>query len=66
MKDKIIHAKDFKCVVCGKQAEVFWPCLDPDIPAHPYCRECLGKEQAKLFIELNKIDEKYNNKNNQK
>ena len=63
MKDKIIHAKDFKCVVCGKQAEVFWPCLDPDIPAHPYCRECLGEEQAKLFIELNKIDEKYNNKN---
>ena len=66
MKDKIIHAKDFKCVVCGKQAEVFWPCIDPDIPAHPYCRECLGKEQAKLFIELNKIDEKYTNKNNLK
>ena len=66
MKDKIIHAKDFKCVVCGKQAEVFWPCLDPDIPTHPYCRKCLTKEQAKLLIELNKIDEKYNNKNNLK
>lgn len=66
MADKIIHAKDCKCVVCGKQAEAFWPCLDPDIPAHPYCRECLGKEQAKLFIELNKIDEKYNKQKGQK
>lgn len=61
MKDKIIYAKDCKCVVCGKQAEAFWPCVDPDIPAHPYCRECLVKEQATLLLELNKIDEKYKN-----
>lgn len=33
MTDKITHAKDCKCVVCGKQAEVFWPCFDPDIPS---------------------------------
>ena len=66
MTDKIIHAKDCKCVVCGKQAEVFWPCVDPDIPANPYCRECLKKEQAKLLIELHNIDEKYNKQKGQR
>lgn len=45
---------------------MFWPCLDPDIPTHPYCRKCLTKEQAKLLIELNKIDEKYNKQKGQK
>ena len=57
--NKTTKASDLKCCMCGKQAEVFWPVIDPDIPAHPYCRECLKKEQAKLLIELQKIDEKY-------
>lgn len=65
MTDKIVHAKDCKCVVCGKQAVAFWPCFDPDIPSHPYCRKCLDKEKAKLLIELNKIDEKYNKQKGQ-
>lgn len=58
-KDKMVYAKDYKCCVCGKQAEVFWPVMDPDIPSNPYCRECVNKEKAKLLIELHKIDEKY-------
>lgn len=52
-KPRRIFAKNFKCCVCGKQAEVFWPVVDPDIPSHAYCRPCVEKEQAKLLIMLN-------------
>jgi len=58
-EEKKVYAKDYKCVVCGKQAEVFWPCVDPDIPAHPYCKKCVAKEQIKLLAELDKIDKKH-------
>lgn len=57
-EDKMVYAKDYKCCVCGKQAEVFWPVMDPDIPSHPYCKECVKEEQMKLLIEFHKIDEK--------
>lgn len=49
---KEILAKDCKCVECGKQAEVFWPCIDPDIPSHPYCRECVDKAKLSLIKRL--------------
>lgn len=59
MSAKKILAKDCKCCVCGKQAEVFWPVFDPDIPSYPYCRECVTKEQTELILKLNEIDKKY-------
>lgn len=56
-----MKATDCKCIVCGKQAVAFWPVCDPDIPSHPYCRECLDKAKMELMIKLNEIDKKYNN-----
>ena len=57
-KDKQIHASDFKCVECGKQAEVFFPVMDPDIPSHPYCKKCADKAQRELFFKLCEINKK--------
>ena len=50
-----IHASDFKCVECGKQAEVLFPVMDPDIPSYPYCKKCADKAQRELFIKLCEI-----------
>lgn len=47
-----MKASECKCIVCGKQAVAFWPIIDPDIPAQPYCRECLDKEKHELMIKL--------------
>lgn len=47
----MMEAKDCKCVECGKQAVAFWPIIDPDIPAHPYCRECLNKAKIRLLVD---------------
>lgn len=47
----MIHAKDCKCD-CGAQAVAFWPVVDPDIPSHPYCQECLDEAKRKLLIEM--------------
>ena len=58
---KRVKASDCKCVKCGKQAVAFWPVFDPDIPAYPYCRECLNRAQAELMMELEEIDKKYKN-----
>ena len=57
-----MKASEFKCCVCGKQAVAFWPVFDPDIPAYPYCKECLEKEKRELIIKLNEIDKKNENK----
>lgn len=46
-----IQAKDCKCE-CGAQAVAFWPVCDPDIPSHPYCRECLDKTKDRLWLAL--------------
>lgn len=51
MSDKI-YAKDCKCVDCEEQAVAFWPCMDPDIPSHPYCRACLDKIVLKVLVEV--------------
>lgn len=45
-----MKASEYKCIICGKQAVAFWPCIDPDIPSHPYCRKCLDKEKLKAMI----------------
>lgn len=54
-----MNASECKCCKCGRQAVAFWPIIDPDIPAHPYCRECLDKEQMELIVKLQEIDRKY-------
>ena len=51
-----MKASKCKCVDCGKQAVAFFPVFDPDIPAFPYCRECLDKVKMKLLIQLNEVD----------
>ena len=56
MEDTKKYAKDYKCISCGKQAEVWYPVIDPDIPCYPYCKECALKERNKLIIKLNNID----------
>lgn len=47
-----MKASDCKCCQCGKQAVAFWPMIDPDIPANPYCRECLDKVKMQMLIEV--------------
>lgn len=47
-----MKASECKCCICGKQAVAFWPVIDPDIPADPYCRKCLDKEKQKLIEKL--------------
>lgn len=55
MKEKIRYAKNCKCCKCGKQAVCFWPQIDPDIPEHPYCRDCVTEAKMGLMVKLNKI-----------
>ena len=43
-----MKASECKCIVCDKQAVAFWPLIDPDIPAQPYCRKCL--DEAKMEV----------------
>lgn len=45
-------AKDCKCIECAKEAVAFWPCIDPDIPSHPYCRECLDDAKNRLLVRM--------------
>ena len=48
-----MDAKDYKCCQCKKaQAVVFFPCIDPDIPSHPYCKACADKASMELLIRL--------------
>ena len=57
---KTIHAKDLKCCKCKKaQTVAFWPCIDPDIQSHPYCKKCLDKVQTDLILALYKQDEEW-------
>ena len=51
-----MKTSECKCVDCGKQAVAFFPVFDPDIPAFPYCRECLDKVKMKLLIQLVEVD----------
>ena len=47
-----MKVKDHKCTDCGRQAECFYPCVDPDIPAHPYCKNCAMKRKKNLIKKL--------------
>lgn len=47
-----MKASERKCCVCGKQAVAFYPCIDPDIPSHPYCQECLDNAKLELAVAL--------------
>ena len=52
-----MKASEYQCCKCNKQAVAFWPAyFDPDIPAYPYCRECLDKEKRELMMKLFKTD----------
>ena len=51
-KEKKIKASDYKCCVCGKQAEVWYPIVDPDIPPNPYCRKCAEEACQKLLLRI--------------
>lgn len=51
-RPSVKYAKDYKCCMCNMQAEVFWPCCDPDIDKTPYCRKCVKKQQVKLMIAM--------------
>ena len=48
----IVKATDCKCIICGKPAVAFFPVIDPDIPSHPYCAECIDKAKLELAIAL--------------
>lgn len=52
----MINAKDCKCCNCNKKAVAFWPCIDPDIPQHPYCRKCLDEIKQRVMMDIMKID----------
>lgn len=43
-----MKASECKCCMCGKQAVAFYPCVDPDIPSHPYCPDCLYKAMVEM------------------
>lgn len=45
-----MKASECKCIVCGEQAVAFWPFIDLDIPAKPYCRKCLDKTKMKVLM----------------
>ena len=47
-----MKASECKCIKCGQQAVAFWPIIDPDIPANPYCRKCLDREKMELLLHM--------------
>lgn len=55
---KTIKASDCKCIECGKPAVAFWPCIDMDIPKHPYCATCLAIQQIMAIKRLEQIKNK--------
>jgi hypothetical protein len=56
-ESKVRKASEFKCCSCKKaQAVAFWPCIDPDIQSHPYCRKCLDEAQMDLMLKLSEMD----------
>lgn len=57
---KIKYARDLKCTDCKESADVFFPCVYPDIPAYPYCHACAEKRKEKLMLELFKVHERMN------
>lgn len=46
-----IDATTCKCIKCGEQAEVFWPIVNTEIKAYPYCTKCM-KEELEIINEI--------------
>lgn len=53
-----MKASECKCIECGQKAVAFWPCIDPDIPSRPYCRQCLDKVKIEMMVKLSEIFKK--------
>lgn len=50
---RLVRAVEFKCRKCKtKQADVWWPVIDPDIPSYPYCSHCVTLIMAHLELAL--------------
>jgi hypothetical protein len=48
-----MKAEECTCCQCKRATAVaFWPCIDIDIQASPYCRACLDKVQKELLIKI--------------
>ena len=56
-----MKASDCKCCECGQQAVAFYPCIDPDIPSHPYCKKCLDDMKIRMIIEIDRFLKKRRN-----
>jgi len=54
-----IDANTKQCILCGNQADFYWPVNISYILAYPYCKECLKKEEEKHAIILKEIKERY-------
>ena len=46
------YAKNFKCVKCRKQAEVFFGMADPDATQKPYCKRCCEIVKMNIYKRL--------------
>ena len=46
----MVKASECRCVVCGRKAVAFWPLVDPDIRAEPFCRRCLDKAKVEFLM----------------
>jgi hypothetical protein len=58
MAEKMVKAEDCKCCICGKKAYAFWPCIDLDIPQHPYCEKCLREQQMAVIMQVTGKDKR--------
>lgn len=54
-KETLRYAKDYKCIGCGKQADVFFGMADPDCEQRPYCNKCCKESKRKIFMEIGKL-----------
>lgn len=46
------YAKDYKCIKCGKQADVFFGLADPDGTQEPFCESCVEKAKIRIYKAL--------------
>lgn len=58
VRHNLFKASDCKCCVCGETAVAFYPCIDIDVPHHPYCRKCLSEEKLKILKYVFNMDDR--------
>lgn len=56
MQISVNFAPNHKCCKCGKQAYAWFDVFSPNIPAYPYCKECLDKAKQEFFKKLCEAD----------